>query len=172
LALEYGEAFGFPVWINRCGVMAGAGQFGRADQGIVSFWIHSWKEKRPLRYIGFDGEGNQVRDCLHPADLIPLLERQLGAVPSQRARTVNVSGGRASSFSLRQLSDWCQARFGRHTVGREAEPRPFDIPWMVLDSALATQTWDFAPLRSRESIFEEIALHAERNPEWLSLSEA
>jgi len=28
LALEYGFAFGLPVWINRCGVMAGAGQFG------------------------------------------------------------------------------------------------------------------------------------------------
>ncbi len=25
LALEYGETFQFPVWINRCGVMAGAG---------------------------------------------------------------------------------------------------------------------------------------------------
>lgn len=41
LALEYGAAFGFPVWINRLGVMAGAGQFGRADQGIFSYWIHA-----------------------------------------------------------------------------------------------------------------------------------
>ena len=36
LILEYGECFGFPVWINRCGVLAGAGQFGKADQGIFS----------------------------------------------------------------------------------------------------------------------------------------
>ena len=28
LALEYGAGFDFPVWINRCGVLAGAGQFG------------------------------------------------------------------------------------------------------------------------------------------------
>ena len=34
IALEYGETFGFPVWINRCGVLAGAGQFGRADQAF------------------------------------------------------------------------------------------------------------------------------------------
>ena len=33
LALEYGAAFDFAVWINRCGVLAGAGQFGRPDQG-------------------------------------------------------------------------------------------------------------------------------------------
>ena len=42
----------------------------RADQGIFSFWIRSWKEKKPLKYIGFDGRGSQVRDCLHPRDLI------------------------------------------------------------------------------------------------------
>ncbi len=42
LALEYGETFGFPVWINRCGVMAGAGQFGHSAQGIFAFWHHSF----------------------------------------------------------------------------------------------------------------------------------
>src|SRR6185312_13208555 len=73
LSLEYGEAFGFPVFVNRCGVLAGAGQFGKADQGIFSFWIHSWKSKRPLKYIGFGGQGHQVRDCLHPRDLTTLL---------------------------------------------------------------------------------------------------
>ena len=44
LAMEYGEAFGFPVWINRCGVLAGKGQFGKADQGIFSYWIRSWRD--------------------------------------------------------------------------------------------------------------------------------
>ena len=38
LALEYADAFGFPVWVDRCGVLAGAGQFGTAEQGIFSFW--------------------------------------------------------------------------------------------------------------------------------------
>ena len=33
IALEYGTAYSFPVWINRCGVLAGAGQFGRARSG-------------------------------------------------------------------------------------------------------------------------------------------
>ena len=47
LILEYGHNFDFPVWINRCGVLAGAGQFGKADQGIFSYWIHSFKEKNP-----------------------------------------------------------------------------------------------------------------------------
>lgn len=37
VTLEYGEDSGFPVWINRCGALAGAGQFGKADQGIFVF---------------------------------------------------------------------------------------------------------------------------------------
>jgi len=90
LALEYGGAFGFPVWINRCGVLAGPGQFGKADQGIFSYWIHSWKSGRPLRYIGFNASGKQVRDCLHPRDIVPVLLKQmrqpLAADPATRER--------------------------------------------------------------------------------------
>ena len=77
LALEYGQAFEFPVWINRCGVLAGAGQFGRPDQGIFAYWLNAHLRRQPMRYIGFGGLGHQVRDCLHPRDLVPLLRRQL-----------------------------------------------------------------------------------------------
>ncbi|MCE2809712.1 MAG: NAD-dependent epimerase/dehydratase family protein, partial [Planctomycetaceae bacterium] len=37
LAKEYSKAFGFRLWINRCGILAGAGQFGKADQGIITY---------------------------------------------------------------------------------------------------------------------------------------
>lgn len=171
LALEYGETFRFPVFINRCGVLAGAGQFGRADQGIFAYWIHSYLNKKNLRYIGFDGQGHQVRDCLHPRDLAPLLEKQWAASPlSAEDRIINVSGGRVSSMSLRQLSRWCAARFEPYEVGVCSEPRPFDIPWMVLDSAKAAQLWNWQPLTPVASILEEIALHALSQPRWLEQS--
>lgn len=171
LALEYGEVFGFPVWIDRCGVLAGAGQFGKADQGIFSFWLHSHARRRGMRYIGFDGMGHQVRDCLHPRDLVPLLGRQLAAgVGSGQPRVVNVSGGRESARSLRQLTAWCDERFGAHAVGNEAAPRPFDLPWVVLDSALAREVWDWAPETHVEEILEEIARQAEADSSWLEIS--
>jgi CDP-paratose 2-epimerase len=163
LALEYAEAFGFPVWINRCGVLAGAGQFGRADQGIFSFWIRSWKEKKPLKYIGFDGRGSQVRDCLHPKDLLPLLQKQLqGGKPSDPSdgidvRICNFSGGTKNSISLSQLSDWCRARFSPHEVGSDPQPRPYDLPWVVLDSTRAAKLWNWQVSTKCPMIFEEIA---------------
>jgi CDP-paratose 2-epimerase len=170
LALEYGATFGFPVFVNRCGVLAGAGQFGRPDQGIFAFWINSWRRRAPLAYVGFDGQGHQVRDCLHPADLAPLLDRQLGHSGEPRTRVVNVSGGQGSATSLRQLSAWCHERIGPHDVRPAGATRPFDVPWLVLDAALAADVWGFAPRRSREEILTEILDHAEMHPDWLDLS--
>lgn len=171
LALEYGETFGFPVFINRCGVLAGVGQFGRADQGIFAYWINSYLRKKPLRYIGFDGQGHQVRDCLHPRDLVPLMKKQFVAPKmSSEDRIINVSGGRASAMSLRQLSNWCAGRFESHEVGTNPVPRPFDIPWIILDSSKAARLWDWQPLTPATAILEEIALHAEAHPRWLELS--
>jgi CDP-paratose 2-epimerase len=171
LALEYGAAFDFPVWINRCGVLAGAGQFGKADQGIFSFWLHSHFARRPLRYIGFDGGGHQVRDCLHPRDLVPLLERQMSAGSTTGLpRVVNVSGGIGSARSLRQLSGWCDRRFAPMEIASEPGNRPYDLPWVVLDSSLAERTWQWTPTTPVEEILEEIARHAEATPDWLELS--
>jgi CDP-paratose 2-epimerase len=172
LALEYGAAFGFPVFVDRCGLLTGAGQFGRPDQGIFSYWIHAWRARAPLRYIGFGGTGRQVRDALHPADLAPLLLRQMeaGAAGRDVPRIVNFGGGLDSAMSLRQLSDWCRDRFGPHEVSSDPANRPFDVPWLVLDAGLAARTWSWKPERPVFGILEEIARHAEANPDWLEVS--
>jgi CDP-paratose 2-epimerase len=169
LVLEYGAAFNFPVHVNRCGVLAGAGQFGRADQGIFSFWIHSHRQKRPLKYIGFGGTGHQVRDCLHPRDLVSLLLKQMNA-SDKNGGVLNVSGGTDHAMSLAQLTDWCAQRFGPHEVQREPQDRLYDVPWLILSADRAEQTWGWRPGTALEEILDEIARHAENHPDWLDLS--
>ena len=171
LALEYGETFGLPVFINRCGVLAGAGQFGRPDQGIFAYWLNSHLARRPLKYIGFGGHGHQVRDCLHPRDLLSVLEKQFAAphVPAAD-RLANFSGGAASAMSLRQLTAWCDARFGPLPVTADSTPRPFDIAWIVLDHAKATRLWNWRPQTTTTAILDEIATHARAHPGWLDIS--
>jgi CDP-paratose 2-epimerase len=73
-------------------------------------------------------------------------------------------------MSLRNLSEWCAQRFGPMEILKDIENRTFDIPWMVLDHAQATNCWDWAPTTSIYEILEEIADHAENNPSWLSIS--
>lgn len=161
LALEYGMAFDFPVFVNRCGVMAGAGQFGKADQGIFSYWIRSYREGKPLKYIGFGGTGAQVRDLFHPQDLAVLLLRQLAQPERWRERpVVNVGGGTENAMSLRHLTAWCEQRFGPRTIESDATPRPYDLPWIVIDARVAGEIWQWKPEVSFEAILEEIASEA------------
>lgn len=167
LAMEYCHAVDTPLVIDRCGVMAGAGQFGRADQGIFSWWIHSWAAGRRLAYIGFGGRGLQVRDCLHPLDLGDLVVAQMRAARGGEPELVNVSGGVESATSLAQLSAWCAERFGGRDVASSLEDRPYDLPWVVLDHSEVTRRHGWKPSRHTAAIFAEIADHAERNPGWL-----
>jgi CDP-paratose 2-epimerase len=160
MALEYGHAFDLPVWINRCGVLAGAGQFSRADQGIFSYWIREWAARGPLRHIGFDGQGHQVRDCLHPADLVPLLLAQINAgLAPEKPRVLNLAGGAANAISLRQLGVWCAERLGPHEIACDPTSRPYDLPWIVLDPALAERAWSWRPRTPLAAILKEIANH-------------
>lgn len=170
LALEYGLTYDFPVWVNRCGVMAGGGQFGRPDQGIFSYWIHSHAQKKPLRYIGFGGGGTQVRDVLHPKDIVSLLYSQHESRSLEKHRVCNLGGGVAGSMSLAELTQWCDARFGPHEVETSSETRSFDLPWVVMDSDRARELWGWAPATPIEDLLDEIARHAEKHENWLEIS--
>jgi len=170
VALEYGEAFGFPVWVNRCGVLAGAGQFGTPDQGIFSYWVNAHLRRRPLRYIGFEGAGRQVRDAFHPRDLAALVDAQMSALPGGGRRIYVAGGGAKNAMSLAQVTAWCDARFGPHTPAADPRPRPYDIPWMIMDSADAERDFGWQPEATLAAILDEIAAHAECHPEWLETS--
>jgi CDP-paratose 2-epimerase len=171
MAIEYGLALGFPVWINRCGVLAGAGQFGTAEQGIFSYWLHAHAARLPLRYIGFGGRGYQVRDAFHPDDLADLVCLQIRRDPPADA-IYNLGGGASNSMSLAQLTAWCDERFGKHAPDPDPRPRPFDIPWLVMGSARAAKEFGWTPKRSLCSILDEIAVHAQTHPDWLRRSGA
>ena len=167
LVCEYADAFGLPASINRCGVLAGPGQFGTAEQGIFSYWIHCWRARRPLKYIGFGGTGRQVRDCLHVRDLLPLVTQQINRPDAAKPRVLNIAGGSDQSASLLELSAWCQQRFGPNAVTAELRDRPFDVPWLVLDSGAAAAAWNWKPQTPLLTVWNEIAAHAEENPDWL-----
>jgi len=172
LAQEYAACFGFPLWINRCGVLAGAGQFGTAEQGIFSYWLHAWKSRLPLRFIGFSGRGFQVRDAFHPDDLLAAILQELRTPPQASGMILNLGGGVGNALSLSELSDWCRNRWGDHLVTPDFQERPFDIPWTVMDCRKAESKLGWTRRRSIHDILDEIAVHAETCPTWLELASA
>ncbi|MEM6823038.1 MAG: CDP-tyvelose epimerase, partial [Verrucomicrobiota bacterium] len=126
---------------------------------------------RSLRYLGFDGSGAQVRDCLHPKDLFRLVRLQMKSSGVKVShRVVNVSGGATNSMSLAELTEWCDNRWRKQKVEEAGEDRKYDLPWVVLDSSKCSHLWDWSPQIEMEEILNEIADHAEANPSWLSIS--
>ncbi len=167
MAVEYGAAFDFPVWINRCGVLAGGGQFGTAEQGIFSYWLHAHAARRPLQYIGFGGRGFQVRDAFHTDDLADLALIQMHRTPPTDA-VFHAGGGQQNSMSLAQLTAWANNRFGKHEPAPNLRPRPFDAPWIVMDFRRAATQLGWRPKRGMEFILNEIAEHVTAHPDWLA----
>ncbi len=172
LALEYGAAFDFPVWITRCGVLAGAGQFGTPGQGIFAYWINAHLRRRPLRYLGFGGAGHQARDAFHPRDLAALLAAQMRTARKDGPRLYTAGGGPANTMSLAQLTAWCDERFGPHSPGRDLAERIYDVPWVAMDNRAAAADFGWRIETPLGAILEEIAAHARLHPDWLEVSRA
>ena len=74
---EFSFLFKIKFIINRCGVLSGPLQFGKQDQGFVSLWIWNHLNNKNMKYIGYGGHGNQLRDVLHINDLCELIFLQV-----------------------------------------------------------------------------------------------
>lgn len=101
---EYAAMYGLRAVINRCGVLTGPWQMGRVDQGFVVLWAARHLYGGDLKYMGFGGNGIQVRDILHIADLYELMRIQIGQFDDCGHRTYNVGGGSRVSVSLAELT--------------------------------------------------------------------
>lgn len=157
LVQEYTDSYGLPSVITRCGVITGAGQFGKSEQGVFAMWAANHVYGRPLRYIGFEGTGKQVRDLMHPEDLVDLLRRQLDAIDRCAGRVFNAGGGRAGSVSLRELTEICRDAAGREVpVSSEPRTTAVDIPVYISDHARATRELGWRPTWTPRAMIGEI----------------
>ena len=154
---EYREALGVPAVIDRCGVIAGPWQMGKVDQGVFTHWMLAHHFGNPLSYIGFGGEGKQVRDLLHVEDLVDLVERQLLDPQGWDGRTVNVGGGREISLSLRETTAICQRLTGNEVpITPVPETRQGDVPIYLSDCERIFNLDEWRPRRSAETVLRDI----------------
>jgi CDP-paratose 2-epimerase len=157
LIAEYAESFGVRAVVNRFGVIAGPWQMGKVDQGVFTFWVLSHRLGRPLRYIGYEGSGKQVRDLLHIDDAVDLIERQLQAPDEWAGFTANVGGGRECSLSLVETTEICRELTGNEVpVEAVQQPRPGDVPIYISDCDLLYRHTDWRPRRGPREILEDI----------------
>jgi CDP-paratose 2-epimerase len=148
---------GIPVVVNRCGVIAGPWQMGKVDQGVFTYWLLAHRFGRPLQYIGFGGKGLQVRDLLHVADLVELVDDQLDRPEHWDGVVANVGGGVEGSLSLRETTRLCRELSGREVpVEPVHEERHGDVPIYISDCARLFKHTAWRPRRAPREVLSDI----------------
>lgn len=154
---EYHEMYGLRAVVNRCGVISGPWQMGKVDQGFMVLWAARHLFGGLLSYMGFGGEGLQVRDVLHVADLYDLIKIQMTDFARFDGMLFNVGGGRDCSTSLSELTALCSERANRSlTMGRQVESNAADVPYYVTDNTAVTEASGWTPRRSLKNLLDDI----------------
>jgi CDP-paratose 2-epimerase len=163
---EFADAFGLRYAINRCGLIAGPWQMGKVDQGVVTLWLAAHHYGRPLRYVGFGGEGKQVRDILHVSDLAELVGGQAGRMEQFHGLTLNVGGGLEFSLSLREMTCASEELTGQKIeIGSESAERRADLRIYVTDHRKIESVCGWKPARSPKVVFEDTLQWIRENQE-------
>lgn len=171
LVTEYAANFGLRCVVDRCGVIAGPWQMGRVDQGVFAFWLFHHHFGRPLSYIGYGGAGKQVRDLLHIADLVELVESQLADPDGWAGFVGNVGGGRECSLSLAETSEICRELTGREVpIEPASRERPGDVPLYISDCSRLYERSPWRPRRGAGEVLADTHTWLEANEETVARS--
>lgn len=128
------------VIVLRPSNVYGPGQPYRNGFGIIPTAFHAVRTGAP---IFVRGDGTAVRDYLFVDDLVRLIIKALLAPASAGFRSINASSH--VPVSLNTLLDLIGETLGEAVPREYHEARAFDVQRIVLDNALARETFDWAP---------------------------
>jgi CDP-paratose 2-epimerase len=142
---DYARIYDLPTVVFRMSCIAGPRQFGTEDQGWVAHFLYSVLEGRPITIYG---DGFQVRDVLHVADLIDAMQ----AAREQRKRTAgeiyNLGGGMERAVSIAEMLEAIADETGTKPELRYAAIRPGDQPLYISDTSKLTKHTGWQARRS------------------------
>lgn len=146
---EFSFAFNIKYIINRFGVVSGPLQFGKVDQGFVSLWTWHHIMKKKLKYIGYGGFGNQVRDVLHVYDLCEIIEIQIKKMNTIYNKLFTIGGSKNNAVSLKNLTKICE-KITKNKIKFDTIKNTsiYDIPYFVTSNKVITKTYKWKPKRN------------------------
>lgn len=140
--IDYARIYGLHTVTLRQSCIYGTRQFGIEDQGWVAwFTIAAVLGKTITIY----GDGKQIRDVLHVADLARAYEAAFLARERVRGQALNIGGGPANTMSLIELLDYIKDALGIDVPRKYSDWRPGDQPVFVCNLAKARELMGWAP---------------------------
>ena len=157
LILEYNRLYNTHYIINRFGVVAGPWQFGKVEQGFLSLWIWKHLVQKKLSYVGYGGNGFQVRDILHVDDLCEIIVKQLQNFNSINNKTFNVGGGINNAINLNEVTKIAENLTGNKIkIGKKNKTNLSDIPFFISNNKSITKHYKWKPKKNLIEISQDI----------------
>lgn len=150
---DYARIYELPTVVFRMSCIAGPRQFGNEDQGWVAHFLYSVLESRTITIYG---DGKQVRDILHVADLIDAMQAVRDNIGRTRGEVYNLGGGMQRSVSISEMIDEIERMTGTRSRRVFSAVRPGDQPFYVADTGKLRAHTGWEPRRSVEKILEDI----------------
>lgn len=157
---DYARIYDLPTVVFRMSCIAGPRQFGNEDQGWVAHFLYSALNGTPITVYG---DGRQVRDILHVADLMDAILAVGTHRDSCRGQIYNLGGGLARSVSVLELLRAVEKRIGQPLDLRFSATRPGDQPLYISDTAKLERDIGWRPRRSLADILSDICGFWEAN---------
>jgi CDP-paratose 2-epimerase len=150
---DYARIYNLPTVVFRMSCIAGPHQFGNEDQGWVAHFLYSGLAGLPITVYG---DGRQVRDILHVADLVDAMLAAREHRRSTRGQIYNLGGGMSRSTSVLELLRAIEAQLGRPLDLRFSSMRPGDQPLYISNTGKLERDTGWQPRRSLADITADI----------------
>jgi len=158
---DYARLYNLPTVVFRLGCIAGPGQFGNQGQGWVAHFVYSVLAGRRITVYG---DGLQVRDVLHVADLVSAVDAARAYVPVVAGKAFNIGGGMSRSVSVNEMIALIGQICHKEVQSGYAPARPGDQPFFVADNTRFSNLTGWMPRRSLEQTVRDVSAfwHANR----------
>ena len=140
--LDYAKTYGLPAIVFRMSCIYGPHQHGTEDQGWVAHFVLRTLADETLTIYG---DGAQVRDVLHVADLVRAFLLVREGIDALAGQAFNVGGGPDSTLSLLELVDLLEELHGARPALRSADERLGDQRWYVSDTSRLREATGWSP---------------------------
>lgn len=155
---EYWDAFNVPTIVNRFSCLAGPRQWGKTEQGWVSWFVIANHLGFPVKICGWGGK--QVRDVLFIDDVCRLIDTEIAVLLNQPERATeevcgqvfNIGGGWANSISILEAFD----RLGLNDSSEMEPERKGDHRIYITDYSKAKRVFGWEPRVGLDEGFAQI----------------
>lgn len=157
---DYARVYGLNTVVMRQSCIYGPRQYGITDQGWIAWFMVAACGDAPITIYG---DGKQVRDVLHVADLARAYELAVEQIEKVRGQIFNIGGGADRTLSLLELIEYLEQRLGRPLARSYSDWRPGDQPCYVSDitKARAVLGWEpeISTKEGLDQLFEWVQEH-------------